>query len=153
MLGVWLNPRPDLIERHSVSDAVENVMERTAGAVMVEDLMRSDNREAIEAGICSDAGFLTLFNVPAMTRNDRVNPIAERVPQRSRLPPRIVSGNKQAAVASPHCDQAVRMATHLIPCDTARSFAGLEPACSNQPAKVGVSGAVLDQEDKGSPVF
>src|SRR5215831_1083208 len=134
MLGVWLNPRPDLIERHPMPDAGENVMQRTAGAVMVQDLMRCDNREAIQAGICSDAGFLTLFNVPAVTRNDRVNPIAEGVPQRSRLPPRILSGNTQAAIASPQRDQAVRMATHLIPCDTARSFAGSEAACSNQPA-------------------
>src|SRR6516162_11066418 len=112
MLRVWLDPRPDLIERHSVPDAGEKVLERTTGAVVVQDLMRCNNREPIEAGICSDAGFLTLFNVPAVTCNDRVNPIAEGVPQRSRLPPGILSDNKQAAVASPQRDQAVRMATH-----------------------------------------
>ena len=144
------------VQGGAVADAGDHVLQRAPLAVVVEHLGGGCQRhpEAAAAGAhpALDGG---VAGQP-VAGDQTVEAARKRLPELHRaLPPALavavaapIAGGGEQAAALPQGNQAAGMGAHLVPAYPALSLGAAQPPARDEPAQVGVAGAVLDQQDE-----
>ena len=156
VLAVGAQQRARSGQGGAVADAGDHVLQRAPLAVVVEHLGggRQRHPEAAAAGgePVLDGG---VAGQP-VAGDQAVEAARKRLPELHRaLPPVLgpgaaaIAGGGQQAAALPQRDQAAGVVGRLLPAYPALPLGTAQPPARDEPAQVGVAGAVLHQQDEG----
>ena len=152
VLRVGLDQASRAGERDSVADAGEDVLEPAPRGVVVEHLGGGRRGDAVAARPLPQPPLPRRLVRPAVAGHQRVEPVAEGVPEVPgdergfRLP------HQQALLAAPQRHEPAGVGADLAPFDDALSLGRAEASGGDEPAEMGVAGAVGGQQQDGGAV-
>ena len=152
-LQIVLGVRPDQPagggERDAVADAGQDVLQVAARRRVVQHLGGGDQGQAGAPGMPAQAGFPAHFLGAPVPCRQRVQPVAERLPQRPGDRARLRAPDQQAPIAAPERNEPPGPLAHLRPGDARLPFRPPPAAGGDQPAEVGVAGPIRREQHAG----
>ncbi len=124
-------------------------MQVTPRRRVIQGLDRGHHRNAERLRPLPQQRFLRRFAVAPVAGRERVEPVAEGVLQQAARGRAVGVCNQQAAVAAPQGQDAAGMRRRFLEAHRRFAFRGAQPALRDEPAEVGVTGAIGGEQDQG----
>ena len=152
VLRVGLDQTPGGGEPDPVADAGEHVLELSPRGVMIEHLGARHRGDAVAPRPLPQAPFLPRLFRAAVAGHQRVEPVAEGVPEVPGDERGVRLPHQQAVLSAPQRHEPAGMGADLAPFHDALSLGRAETSGGDQPAEMGVAGSVGGEKEDGGAV-